>query len=126
MSATKVALSELVRSPPSDLVAWAVMHLISRESDLDFMKKFGIEPAPDLATNTITVEMRINGIEVPVREVFAELQQQHDDMVKREAMALVQQRCALFNEAGDLAGRISDMIKREASRALGVDWEDRW
>jgi len=121
-----VKISELVALPPRDLLSWSVLHLITLESSADFMSKFGIEPLPDGAERSITVEMRINGVEVPVREVFAELERHHSDMVNAQAKELVTQKCALFNEASDLAARISDLIKREASRALGVDWEDRW
>jgi hypothetical protein len=118
-----VTIKELVHSPPNDMLSWAVMHLISRNSDEDFLKRFNIDASNH--DNTVTVEMRVNGVKVPVKEVFKELQRQLDAMVKREAMELIATKCGSANAAIQLLDRIGDLVRREAADALGVDWEDR-
>ncbi len=116
-----LTIHEIVKTTPTDLLAWSVMHLLSL-GPIDFLQHFGIDASNH--DNTVKVELRINGIEVSPREVFDELNRQHTEMVKRQAMAILESKVSL-HKVSQMASNIESLVMREAADALGANWEDR-
>jgi len=119
-----ITIGELVESPPREMMPWAIMVLLSHYDTDDFLKHFNIDASNH--DNTVTVEMRINGVEVSPAEIFKQLNNQHEDMVKRCAMELIQEKIKGVDAVTELLENVRSLVQREASAALGVDWETRW
>lgn len=124
--ADEVTIKELTEVKPQSMFAWAIFHLMvhGETTNKNFLERFNIDASNH--GNTVKVELRINGVEVSPRVAFAELERQHDDMVKREAMELIQSKCGEANAVMDLVSELEKFAKRRAAEALGVDWQDRW
>lgn len=124
--ADEIAIKELIEPRPQNMLAWAVFHLMvhGETTNKNFLERFNIDAANH--DNTVKVELRINGIEVSPRVAFAELERQHDDMVKRHAEKLILEKCGEMNVVADLVYELEKYAKRRAAEALGINWQDRW
>lgn len=119
-----LTINELVKSPPTDMLAWSVMTLISHCAPANLLEHFRIDASNH--DNTVKVEMKINGVEVSPREVFAQLDAQHTEMVKRQALKLIKEKFVGLDDITTLISELRSFAERKASSALGVEWRDSW
>lgn len=120
----EIAIKEMAALPQPDLLAWAVMNMIVEFGGDKFLEVFSIDATNH--ENRVVVDLKINGVEVSPRQVFAELNRQLDELIRREAMRLIQEKCCESSAAMKLVDEIGEFAKRRASESLGVGWQDRW
>lgn len=118
----KITIRELIAIGGDDYFAWATWHIIcSSKPAEEFLERFNLKEAVRDHDKTVTVEMKVNGVEVSPREVFTELGRQFEALLKRKALELLQERLA---SSAELLDRIERHIKAEATALLGADWHD--
>jgi len=75
--------------------------------------------ADDFDASKVLLELRINGVEVPVREAFEFANSQHDALIRREAVKLLDER---FGELGAKAEEILQILSEATAAAQEAVW----
>jgi hypothetical protein len=106
-----------------NFLAIAVMHLMTEETPKteDFCQKFNIVPG---GNSDVDVDIKINGVPVNFQRFMDELERQHDDMLQRQAHALLKE-----NGVSKLQDIISDLeknIERKIEEVFPGFRRDEW
>jgi hypothetical protein len=67
------------------------------------------------------IQFIINGVELPLEETFEDIEKQMDEMVRKKALELIEEKLA---DISDTAYQITEELKKRAAERLNLEIEE--
>ena len=76
---------------------------------------------PSKSEGGFDVQFIVNGIELPLKETFQDIENQIDEMVRKKALELLEEK---FADMSDFVYQITEELKRKAEERLNLKIEE--